>query len=69
MITSTNHMSPTNKEGSLDKFHNRKNVDYHCNTSQCRGRNHPTEVVSTWETNTMMNNDQVHRRENKENNQ
>jgi hypothetical protein len=36
-------MSPTNKEGSLDKFHNRNSVDHHNNSSHSRGRNHPTE--------------------------
>jgi hypothetical protein len=36
-------MSPTNKEGSLDMFHNRKNMDHHSNSSHNRGRNHPSE--------------------------
>jgi hypothetical protein len=43
MITSTNHMSPTNKEDSLFMFHNRKNMDHHSNSSHSRGRNNPTE--------------------------
>jgi hypothetical protein len=43
MITNTNHMSPTNKEGSLDMFHNKKNMEHHRNSSHNRGRNHPTE--------------------------
>jgi hypothetical protein len=36
-------MSPTNKEGSLDMFHNKKNVNHHSNSSHNSGKNHPTE--------------------------
>jgi hypothetical protein len=53
MITSTNHMSPTNKEGSLVMFHNRKKVDHHSNPSQNRGRTIQLKDMSTWEMNTM----------------
>jgi hypothetical protein len=53
MITNTNHMSPTNKEGSLDMFHNRKNMDHHTNPSQNRGRTIQLKVMSMLETITM----------------
>jgi hypothetical protein len=31
-------LPPTNKEGSLDMFHNKKNVEHQSNSSQNRGR-------------------------------
>jgi hypothetical protein len=53
MITSTNHLSPTNKEGSLNMLHNKKNVDHHSNSSQNKGRTIQLKIMSTSETNIM----------------